>query len=1160
MKTTNKTKEQLLKEIEHLKAKLAKPENAKTESKEVEKSILFEQDKASFILEKIPVGISVLNSENKFTYINPLSVKLDGYPQDPQSLLGEHAIKVHPEQNQPKVEQLLNDFVSGEKSIFSREVKRGKRTVEISYHAIRNPQKKYMGLVRMVSDITERKKAEKDIERLSRFPDENPDPVLRVNIEGIVYYANIASNGLLKKWKTSVGDKLPVSLIQSMTNIIVESGNYNFEEACDEKVFEICCVPIENYGYINLYAHDITGRKQAEEALRESEERFRSIFETAQDSIFIKDRTLRYTHVNPSMERLFDLPAEKLIGRTNEDLFGEETGVLVREVDSRVLSGKIVEEDSNRILQGITRVFHVIKVPVRDGSGRIIGLCGIARDITKRKQAEKALRDNEEMLNSFMDSATDGIVLYDSEMNLIEINKKAMKIFPTGSRKEDCIGKNVLDLFPDLKATDRYDNYLEVIKTGKPLYIDDLESLTGSGKRRFSISAFKVGEGLGIITADITDRKQAEEDIKESEERYRVLFENSSEFLFTLDLKGNFTNVNQSAVKLSGYTKAELLKMNFKDYTSNYGYRKLFKAMHKVFETGKPLKDFPVEAITKDKTVKHFETCISPLKEGENIIGFQGSSKDITKRKQVEEKIKEKSSELEKQVEKSEEQRIATLSVLSDLNETTEDLHFEINVRKQTEGTLLKNEFFLSEAQRIANLGSYELDILSFHWTSSIELNIVFGIDDNYDKSLEGWGNIVHPDEREDMLSYFNNNVIKEGQTFDREYRIIRISDNQERWVHGIGELEFDDDDKPVKMIGTIQDITDHKLAEVEIRKLSHSVEQSPAVVIITDTNGSIEYVNPKFEEVTGYTAGEVIGKNPNILKGAETTPEEYEILWKTIKAGGEWHGEFHNKKKNGEFFWESASISGIKNSNEQTTHFIAIKEDITERKAMEQRIRKSRNQLRSLAERLQMIREEERASVAREIHDDLGQTLTALKMDISWMKKNPGLTEEIRAEKINTMLGLTDSTIQTVKRIATELRPGILDDLGLIPAIEWETEEFRKRIGIECNLEISVEEISIEDNISIAVFRIFQESLTNIARHSGATKIDLTIKSKGDLIQMEIADNGVGITEEQMNSPKSLGLIGMNERVSFFGGKIAISRGVKGGTTVRVYIPILKE
>jgi PAS domain S-box-containing protein len=127
---------------------------------------------------------------------------------------------------------------------------------------------------------------------------------------------------------------------------------------------------------------------------------------------------------------------------------------------------------------------------------------------------------------------------------------------------------------------------------------------------------------------------------------------------------------------------------------------------------------------------------------------------------------------------------------------------------------------------------------------------------------------------------------------------------------------------------------------------------------MITDISGNIEYVNPKFEDVTGYTAKEVIGKNPRILKSGETSPGEYEILWKTIKAGGEWHGEFHNRKKNGELYWESASISAIKNTKGQLTHYIAIKENITGRKAMDKKLRESHNRLRSFAERLQMIRE----------------------------------------------------------------------------------------------------------------------------------------------------------------------------------------------------------
>ena len=145
----------------------------------------------------------------------------------------------------------------------------------------------------------------------------------------------------------------------------------------------------------------------------------------------------------------------------------------------------------------------------------------------------------------------------------------------------------------------------------------------------------KLEQKILDLEEEITRRKQAEEKLKDSEERYRGLFENSSEFLFTLDPKGSFTSVNKAAVELTGHTKSELLKMNFKDYTPRSDHRELFRALYNVFKTGKPLKDFPVKAITKDKTEKYFETSLSPLKEGDEIIGFQGSSKDITERKQA---------------------------------------------------------------------------------------------------------------------------------------------------------------------------------------------------------------------------------------------------------------------------------------------------------------------------------------------------------------------------------------------------------------------------------------------------------------------------------------------------------------------------------------------
>jgi signal transduction histidine kinase len=202
-------------------------------------------------------------------------------------------------------------------------------------------------------------------------------------------------------------------------------------------------------------------------------------------------------------------------------------------------------------------------------------------------------------------------------------------------------------------------------------------------------------------------------------------------------------------------------------------------------------------------------------------------------------------------------------------------------------------------------------------------------------------------------------------------------------------------------------------------------------------------------------------------------------------------------------------------------------------------------------------VREQERTNIAREIHDDLGQTLTALKMDISWLRKKLPKDQETLLEKTKAMTKLTDMTIKTVKRISTELRPGLLDDLGLVAAIEWQAEEFKNRTGITYKLTIDPEEIILDPDRSTTIFRIFQETLTNIARHAKATRVTISLKKKDDKVELRVRDNGKGITEKQISHPKSFGLMGIRERVHPWEGQVKIS-GIPGkGTTVVVRIPI---
>jgi signal transduction histidine kinase len=218
------------------------------------------------------------------------------------------------------------------------------------------------------------------------------------------------------------------------------------------------------------------------------------------------------------------------------------------------------------------------------------------------------------------------------------------------------------------------------------------------------------------------------------------------------------------------------------------------------------------------------------------------------------------------------------------------------------------------------------------------------------------------------------------------------------------------------------------------------------------------------------------------------------------------------------------------------------------------ERLKESEDKLRRLAAHLISVREEERAHIAREIHDELGQVLTGIKMEVGWLQKR--LTEPALLEKCDSMAKLIDSSVQTVRKIATGLRPEMLDDMGLIAAVAWQAKEFQKRTGIRCRTKLPAES-KFDLDISTTAFRIFQEILTNVARHSRATRVDIELELTPEALRLEVCDNGVGIPNSDLNGRKSLGLLGMRERALLFGGEVSISGTPGQGTRVAVSIPI---
>lgn len=232
-----------------------------------------------------------------------------------------------------------------------------------------------------------------------------------------------------------------------------------------------------------------------------------------------------------------------------------------------------------------------------------------------------------------------------------------------------------------------------------------------------------------------------------------------------------------------------------------------------------------------------------------------------------------------------------------------------------------------------------------------------------------------------------------------------------------------------------------------------------------------------------------------------------------------------------------------------------ALRQEIEERSAAEKDLKASQESLRALAAHLHSVREEEWKRIAREFHDQLGQALTGLKMDLSWMTSRLPSGSRALRERVQSMSDLIDATMESVRQSVSRLRSDVLDELGLPAAIEWQAEEFQRRSGIRCAVSVPAGPAQLDTSRATAVFRILQELLTNVARHAGATRVDVSLRCEAGQLLLAVEDNGRGIDGEAARSPKSLGLMGVRERVLPFGGRVYV-RGVRGkGTVVKVTV-----
>jgi PAS domain S-box-containing protein len=325
--------------------------------------------------------------------------------------------------------------------------------------------------------------------------------------------------------------------------------------------------------------------------------------------------------------------------------------------------------------------------------------------------------------------------------------------------------------------------------------------------------------------------------------------------------------------------------------------------------------------------------------------------------------------------------------------------------------------------------------------------------------------------------------------------------------------------------------------------------EQAPQAVALMAGDGRIVRVNREFSQLFGYTSHEAVGRHLDEVIVPEDARDEDRRYADLVARGQRVEAECVCRRKDGRLLYVSMVRVPVSVPGGRVAIY-AIYRDVSERKRSEGALQRSLEQLRALTGRLQTVREEERTRVAREIHDVLGQALTAIKLDVT------ALLRDAPTGKGAGIMRLLDETIQSVRRLATELRPGILDNLGLEAAVEWAAEDFEARTGTRVHVGLPAERLATDPERATALFRILQETLTNVARHASATRVDVRLASAGGSLILEMHDNGIGMSEVHLSSVASLGIMGMRERARLLGGEVTIRSASGQGTTVTVRIP----
>jgi PAS domain S-box-containing protein len=398
----------------------------------------------------------------------------------------------------------------------------------------------------------------------------------------------------------------------------------------------------------------------------------------------------------------------------------------------------------------------------------------------------------------------------------------------------------------------------------------------------------------------------------------------------------------------------------------------------------------------------------------------------------------------------------------------------------------------------------------------------------------------VHADDREAVRQRLGE-LIQAPRTFQTfTFRVQRLN-GACRWIEAEGTSLLDHPDVAA-IVGRYRDVTD---AAQAFEKLSSAVEQSADSVLITDRDGVIEYVNPAFEAMTGYTREEAIGRTPKMLSSGQTPQRVYRVLWTTILSGQVFRVTIVNRKKNGELYDEDQTITPIRDASGNIKHFVSTGRDITQRKRTEEALRRLNAQL-----------EKEAIRIAGVLHDEAGQFLTSAHIALADVARdaNPAVRERLHWVRANL-----DQVEEQLRRLSREIHPRILDDMGLVDAIKFRSHAFGRRTAIRVDV-VARFDAQLDKSVEAVLYRLVQEGLTNISRHAQATEASVELANDDATVTCAIRDNGQGFDVDAVLASRTDGGLGLHlirDRLAAFGGTLIIRSSPDAGTELRATLPL---